>query len=192
MTPFIVHTVADAADASKPLLEGVQKAWGFVPSLHGILAESPVALEAYDRLFGLISQATLSPVEQHVAYQAVNVFHGCEYCTAGHTWLSRSAGVPEAAIVALREGGPIDDTRLQSLRAFVEIVLRERGLIGDDALDAFIAAGFTRANVLEVVTIIATKTISNYTNHLTHTPKESFMSDPALAWVAPRHRARAA
>lgn len=52
-------------------------------------------------------------------------------------------------------------------------------------MEVFLEAGFTRANVLDVVTVIATKTISNYTNHLTHTPKEAFMADPALAWRAP-------
>jgi hypothetical protein len=66
--------------------------------------------------------------------------------------------------------------------------VRERGFAGDAAIDAFINAGFTRANVLEIVTIIATKTISNYTNHLTKTPKEDFMADPSLGWVAPRNR----
>ncbi|WP_049781777.1 hypothetical protein [Asticcacaulis excentricus] len=70
------------------------------------------------------------------------------------------------------------------MRLFTETVVRERGFAGDAAADAFLAAGFTKAQVLEVVTIIAVKTISNYTNHLTHTPKEGFMSDPALAWTA--------
>jgi alkylhydroperoxidase family enzyme len=70
-------------------------------------------------------------------------------------------------------------------------VVYERGHAGDAAVDAFLAAGFTRRNVLEVVTIIATKTISNYTNHLTRTPKESFMSDPALKWVAAGNRSGA-
>jgi len=54
------------------------------------------------------------------------------------------------------------------------------------------AAGFTKAHVLEVVTIAATKTISNYTNHITHTEKESFMADGALEWTAPRNRKAAA
>ena len=52
--------------------------------------------------------------------------------------------------------------------------MRERGFVGDAAVDAFLAAGFTRANVLEVVAIAATKTISNYTNHLTGTPFDAF------------------
>lgn len=192
MTTFTLHTDDTAPEASRERLSKVKKAWGFTPRLHAILAESPVALEAYDTLFGLVAQSTLTPVEQQVVYQAVNVFHGCEYCTAGHTFLSRQAGMSEDAVQALRNGGPIPDARLETLRKFAETVVRERGLAGDATVDAFIAAGFTRANVLDVVTIIATKTISNYTNHLTKTPKEDFMADPALAWTAPRNRADAA
>lgn len=185
MTVFTVHTIESAPLASQPLLETTRKAWGFVPTLHGTLAESPVALQAYDSLFALVAGSTLTPQEQQVAYLAVNVFHGCEYCTAGHTYLARSVQLPEAVIQALRDGRPIEgQPRWQALRDFVEAVVRERGMTGDAAVDAFIAAGFTRANVLELVTLVATKTISNYTNHLTHTPLESFMADPSLKWTA--------
>lgn len=192
MTTFIAHTQETAPEGSKARLEDVRKAWGFVPQLHANLAESPVALEAYDTLFNLVAKSTLTPAEQQVAYQAINVFHECEYCTAGHTYLSRMAKLDEQAIAALRSGTPIADARLQALRLFAEAVVRERGFVGDAAVDAFIAAGFTKANVLEVITIAATKTISNYTNHITHTAKEGFMADPALAWVAPRNRLKAA
>ncbi len=161
-----------------------------MPQLHGMLAESPVALTAYDTLFGLVSTGPISPVEQQVAFQAFNVFDSCEYCTSGHTFLSRKVGMAEDVVQALLEGHPIVDVRLEGLRVFTEAVLRERGLVGDAAVDAFLAAGFTRAQVLEVVTIVATKTISNYTNHITHTPLEGFMADPSLRWVTPASRAR--
>jgi uncharacterized peroxidase-related enzyme len=192
MTTFQVHTIETAPEASRPLLEATRKAWGFVPTLHGTLAESPVALEAYDTLFGLVGKSTLTPVEQQIVFLAVSVLHGCEYCVAGHTYLARSASLAEPALQALRKGEAIvDDARAQALRRFTETVVYERGHAGDAAVDAFLAAGFTRRNVLEVVTIIATKTISNYTNHLTRTPKESFMSDPALKWVAAGNRSGA-
>ncbi len=192
MTTFQSYTLDTAPESSRARLAEVKAAWGFVPHLHGNLAESPVALEAYDTLFGLVAKSTLSAIEQQVAYQAINVFHGCEYCTAGHTYLSRLAKMDEQAIAALRNGTPIADERLQALRLFAEAVVAKRGLVGDDAVDAFLTAGFTRENVLEVVTIAATKTISNYTNHITHTAKEGFMADPALAWTAPRAVSRAA
>jgi uncharacterized peroxidase-related enzyme len=190
-TTFTVHTIDSAPAASKPLLENSKKNWGFIPTLHGTLAEAPIALDAYTAIYNaIVAKSTLTPIEQQVAFQAVNVLHGCEYCTAGHTYLSRAVKMPEDMIAALRESRPIEsDARLQALRVFTEAVVRERGRAGDAAVDIFIAAGFTKANVLEVVTIVAAKTISNYTNHLTHTPLESFMADPALNWVAPSRRA---
>jgi uncharacterized peroxidase-related enzyme len=187
MTPFTVHTLDTAPEASRPLLENSLKAWGFIPTLHGVLAEAPIALEAYTSMYTAITtRGSLSPQEQQVAFQAVNVLHRCEYCAAGHTYLSRAVQVPEDVIAAMREARPIvGHPRLQALRRFTEAVVHERGHAGDAAVEAFIAAGFSRAQVLEVVTIVACKTLSNYTNHLAHTPLESFMSDPALKWTAP-------
>jgi AhpD family alkylhydroperoxidase len=184
MTRFELHSVETAPEGAKAALAAVTKAWGFTPKLQATLAESPAALIGYDTLFGLVAQSTLTPVEQQVAFQVVNVFHGCEYCTMGHTYLSRAAGMEEATVQALRAGELPADPKLAALARFTRAVVEARGHAGDAAVDAFVAAGFTRANVLEVVTVIATKTISNYTNHLTHTPKESFMSDPSLAWTA--------
>jgi AhpD family alkylhydroperoxidase len=191
-TPFTVHTLESAPEAAKAKLAQVAKAWGFLPKLHSMMAESPETLEAYDALFTLVAKTSLTPAEQQVVFIAVSVLHSCEYCTMGHTYLGRMAKLDENAIQALREGKPIPDAKLEALRSFTEIVVRERGFVDDGAVDAFIRAGYTKKNVLEVVTVIATKTISNYVNHLTHTPKESFMSSPDLAWVSPRNRIQAA
>lgn len=193
MTKFVQHSIESAPEGSKALLEGVKKAWGFIPQLQASLAESPLALGAYDGLFNAVAaQSTFTPAEQQLVYLAINVFHDCEYCTSGHTFLARKAELDEAAIQSLRNETPIANARLEALRTFALKVVETRGFAGDDAVDAFIAAGFTKAQVLEVVAIIATKTISNYTNHLVHTPKEGFMADPSLAWTSPRNRRNAA
>lgn len=190
MQSFEVHDLQSAPPASKPLLERAQSEWGFIPTLHGILAESAPTLDAYQTLFALSATSSLTPQEQQVVFLAVSALHECEYCVAGHTYLARTAKLAEAAIAALRTGVPIADAKLQTLRRFAESVVRERGSVGDETLAAFLRAGYSRAHVLEVVLIIATKTISNYVNHLAHTPKESFMSDPSLSWTAPRSRER--
>ena len=182
---FAIHTIDNAPDESRALLQKARDAWGFVPTLHGALAESPIALEAYMNLFELVGRSTLSPQERQIAFLATSVLHDCEYCVAGHTFLARQALLAEASVQALRRREPIaGDARAQALRTFVEAVVLQRGAVGDAAVETFLAAGFTRRHVLEIVTIVATKIISNYTNHLAHTPMESFMSDPALYWVA--------
>lgn len=189
MTVFAVHTLESAPDAAKPLLEGVKSRWGFLPNLQGTLAESPELLEAYETLFALVGRSTLTPAEQQVVFLTTSVFHACEYCTAGHTYLGRAAKLDETAIAAVRDGVAIPDPKLQALRRFTQQVIELRGDVGEGALAAFLAAGFTRRNALEVVLVVATKTISNYTNHIAHTPLESFMSDPALKWTAPAQHA---
>ncbi|MGH8111785.1 MAG: hypothetical protein ACREPL_07620 [Rhodanobacteraceae bacterium] len=52
---------------------------------------------------------------------------------------------------------------------FTRSVVRERGFVASAAVDAFLAAGFTHRQVLDVVLGVAMKTLSNYANHLTHT-----------------------
>lgn len=190
MTTFTLHTVETAPAAAKDALAGIEKAWKFIPNLHRTLAESPVALQAYDALFGLVAKTSFTAAEQQVAFMAINVLNECEYCASGHSVLAKMAGVEPDAIEALRDSAPLADARLQALRSFVERIVSERGFAGDEAVDAFIAAGFTKAQVLELVVIVATKTISNYVNHLTHTPLDDFMAQ--TKWVSPRNRAQAA
>ncbi|WP_165371647.1 carboxymuconolactone decarboxylase family protein [Pseudolysobacter antarcticus] len=192
MSHFIVHSLDTAPPDSRALLERSKKEWGFIPTLHGILAESAPVLHAYQSLFALGQKSGFTPAEQQVVYLTVSAFHECEYCVAGHTYLARAAKLDEQAIASLRNGTPIADAKLDALRIFTDTVVRERGLAGSDALEEFFAAGYGHAQMLEVVMIIATKTISNYVNHLVHTPKESFMSDPTLGWVAPRNRGQVA
>jgi|HubBroStandDraft_5_1064220.scaffolds.fasta_scaffold145560_2 hypothetical protein len=47
---FTLHETTIAPTASPDILKGVQKTYGFVPSAHRALAESPAALEAYNHL----------------------------------------------------------------------------------------------------------------------------------------------
>lgn len=188
MTKFTLHTTDDAPEGSKAALAAIEQGWTFIPNLHRTLAESPVTLQGYDTLFGLVGKSSFTPPEQQVLFLAVSVLNECEYCASGHSALAAKAGLKPDAIVALREGRPLADARLEVLRRFAEAMVRERGHVGDAAVDAFIAAGFTRAQVLEVVLVIGTKTISNYVNHVTHTPNDAFMA--GTAWTAPlRHAA---
>ncbi len=182
MIPFDIHTLATAPEASRTTLAAVKKSWGFVPNLQATLAESPLALEVHEYLFAAAGRTSFSPAEAQLALLAVSVFHRCTYCAAGHTFLARKAGADERAIQAVRDERPVDDARIEALRRFVIAVLEARGFAGDAAVEAFLAAGFSRAQVFEVLVVIALKTLSNYTDHLAHVPEESFMSDPALRW----------
>ena len=180
---FKVHDTTTAPAASAELLNGVQKAWGFVPNLHRVLAESPAALEAYGALWGIAEKTSFTPAERNVAYLSIIYENECVYCMAGHTNLSRMAKVSDDAIAAVREGRPIADAKLEALRRFAALVTRNRGVLSQAEVDAFKAAGYSNQAILDVLVLAATKLISNYTNHLAQTPLDSFMK--GAAWQAP-------
>jgi AhpD family alkylhydroperoxidase len=186
MTTFNVYNLKNAPSASAEKLGDVAKAWGFVPNLHGVLAEAPIALQSYDFLFGQFSKSSFTPAEQQVVYLAINYDNNCEYCMAGHSYLATAAGVPAQAIQALRDGERVADGKLEVLRQFVSAVVVNRGDIAEEQTDAFIAAGFSKQQVLEVLVAVATKVISNYTNHIAHTPAETALAQ--FAWKHPRNR----
>ncbi len=189
MNGFVLHTPVSAPGGAAEQLGAIRRAWGFLPNLHGTLAEAPTVLQGYDTLFTLAGQGTLSPAEQQVVFIATSRENGCEYCVSGHSVLAAHAQLQPPAIAALREGGRIDDPRLEALHAFATAVVLRRGVLTETEVAAFLAAGFTRAQVLEVVLIIAAKTISNTVNQLAGTPLDAFMAK--TAWVAPQRRARA-
>jgi len=88
--------------------------------------------------------------------------------------------VPPQAIRAIREGAAIDDPKLRALAAFVKEMVQKRGNPSRAGLQAFIDAGYSEQQALQVVLAIAVKTISNYTNHLFDTPVDAAFASYAL------------
>lgn len=183
MTQFTVHTATSAPEAARATLSAAKSAFGFVPNLQGTMAESPELLAGYSTLWDLFSKSTLTPHEQQVVYFSSNFENECHYCMAGHTALAKMQKMDPAVIAALRAGQPLPDAKLEALHRFATLVVRNRGWVSDEDLDAFLAAGYTRQNVLEVVLGVATKVMSNYTNHIVHTELDSFMN--GNEWTKP-------
>lgn len=183
---FTYHTRQTAPAEALPLIDRSEKAYGFFPKLHQILAEAPVSYAAYLDTFALFAASSLTPLEQQVVMMTANVENRCHYCTAGHSLLMRLSKMPEDVIAALRDGQPLADDRLQALHVFATRLLETRGHVGDDALQAFLDAGFTRKQALEVLTGLATKLLSNFTNALAHTDLDEPVKP--FAWVHPADR----
>lgn len=169
MTSFQVHT-AETAPESKTVLNNAQKAFGFVPNLMGVMAESPQLAEAYLALSGLYGQTDLTDTEREVISMTNNRLNSCEYCMAAHTTIAKMKKLPEDVIASLRDGHPILDAKLEALRVFAEKVNVSRGRPCSADVDALLAAGYTNRTVFEVVLGTSMKVLSNYSNHIAETP----------------------
>lgn len=184
---FTRHTQNTAPTASRPLMEQSLQAYGFVPTLHQVLAEAPAAYHAYITTLRIFSdETTLSPLEQQVVMMTSNIENRCHYCTAGHTMLMQMMKAPEDVIEALRERQTIPDAKLEALSAFARELLAKRGHVGDAALENFLSAGYDRQQALEVLVGLAAKLISNFTNALAHTELDEPVKP--FAWTHPNDR----
>ena len=169
MTKFTTHTIESAPEAAQPILQGAKDAFGFVPNLLATMAEAPAMLEGYMTLAGIFDKTNLSDTERQIILMTNNRLNGCTYCMAAHTSLSQMAGVSNEVIEALRNNTPIADAKLEALRTFTTIINENRGWPTEEQVETFLAAGYSKAAVLEVILGTALKVLSNYTNHIAHT-----------------------
>jgi uncharacterized peroxidase-related enzyme len=165
-----IHTVETAPEPAKPLLQASLDKFKFIPNLHGVMAEAPALLEAYQTLSALWAKTGLSVVERQLVLLAINHENECHYCMAAHSGIATMEKMPEEILTALREGQPVPDAKLEALRRFAVKVVRERGWVSDADLQAVLDAGYTRQTVYEVVLAVGYKTLSNYMNHIAETP----------------------
>jgi uncharacterized peroxidase-related enzyme len=171
MTNFAVHTAETAPAASRPLLEGIARSFGFVPNLFGVFAESPAALRGALAIYEAFSTSSLSPADQQLIMLAASEANDCEYCVAAHSTLARRMAKMDAALVdAVRCRALLSDSRLDALVTFTRKVVEQRGVLADAEVSAFLDAGYTRAQVIEVLLGVGMKTFNNYVDHIAHTP----------------------
>ncbi|NBB78444.1 MAG: hypothetical protein GVY36_03230 [Verrucomicrobia bacterium] len=112
---------------------------------------------------------------------AISEFNGCGYCMGAHSTVAeKMVGVDPEIVEALRAGREPEDVKAKALVRFAKTLLEHRGWVPEDAQQAFLEAGFDQRAVLDVITIAALKTLSNYTNHLANTPLDEAFQ--AKAW----------
>ncbi|MEU4293176.1 carboxymuconolactone decarboxylase family protein [Kribbella sp. NPDC026596] len=182
MTEFTIHDEHTAPDEARPVLAGIRKYLGFIPNLYGIMAESPEALNAYQALSQQFRRTSLPKGGQDVVWLTVSRLNGCHYCMAVHSTNALRSGLDSEAVAALRDGEPLADPQLEAIRRFTQAVVTEQGDVPEDEVQQFVSAGFAQRQILDVLVGVAMKTLSNYINHLAHTPLDDAFT--AQAWEA--------
>lgn len=165
-------SLSDAPPASRRMLEVAKAQVGFIPNMYANMAHSPGLLETYLLGYGRFREESgFSPQEQEVVFLTISRDNGCEYCVSAHSMLADTqSGLAPAVTNALRSGNPLPDPALQALSRFTSAMVASRGLPTKQEVGEFLAAGYAERQILEVILAIAVKTLSNYANHIFHTP----------------------
>lgn len=180
---FTLYTKENAPAGSREMLDAVVAKFGFVPNVLRQMAESPVELTATVQLMGLLEKSSLTPGEQWIALLVVAFQNTSEYCVAANSTVAQMMGVPADIIDAIRKGEPLRDKKLEALRLFTSEMVRERGQVSQDTTEQFFKAGFTKAQVFEVILAVALETMASYTDRTLGTPMDEQYR--ANAWSRP-------
>ena len=180
---FALHNETTAPEPARPALAATRRSFGMIPNLERVMANAPALLTAYSSLWELFDTTSLSPVERQVVYQTANFENDCTYCVPWHSYLAKQAGMSVADSEALRAGRPLETPRLEALRSFARQLIHNRGKVSESDLEAFLDAGYSAEQALEVVLGLAIKVMSNYTNALAGTPLDAAVTE--FAWRKP-------
>ncbi|MEM7485251.1 MAG: carboxymuconolactone decarboxylase family protein [Bacteroidota bacterium] len=182
---YDVKTIENAPANSKPALEAAKGAYGFVPNLLGTMANHPALLKNYwEGSATLDANSTLTGEEQQVAYLSASYENNCHYCMAAHTSIGQMHKIDQSILDALRAGTTIPNAKLEALSQYVKATTVKRGRVSQEDIDAFLEAGYTQENVLEVITIVSLKVMTNYINYVAQTPVDGAFEPNAWETLA--------
>jgi len=181
MTTFPVHTLESAPEGSKPALQQLQSAFGMIPNIVGAMATSPVLINSLVGLFRNVHGGSFTEAQVQTVLLTDAVTNACTWAVAFHTALALKQDIDPQDVQAIRERRLPQDRKLAALSALARAMIEKRGRLDDQDVDRFIAAGFGRDHVLEVIAIVAASTITNYTGSITRAPLEAPFQ--AHAWT---------
>ena len=157
-------SIEAAPEASRGPLEAVDKLLGSVPNMFRIIANSPQTLEGYLGLNGALGNGSLNAQTRERIALAVAEVNGCNYCLAAHSYLGTNlARLSDAEIEANRRGTSGDEKAAIAV-GFAAKIAHQRGKVSDSDLQAVRAAGYSDAEIVEIVGHVAVNTLTNYIN----------------------------
>ena len=150
---------------SKPTLDAFTKNVGFTPNMMAAFAQSPIAFNAWATLLGSLSKALDVRTRDSIGL-AVSEVNGCNYCLRVHSFTAEHMAKLSADDIILARKGHANDRKRDAAVQFARKVIETRGIVSDGDLKAVRDAGYTDANIIEIVALVAMYSLTNFFNNV--------------------------
>ena len=180
MRTFEVPTREQVAPETQGIFDNLQKQVGMVPNLYATIGYSANALSTYLTFQGAQAKGSFNAKEREAVFLAVSQVNGCAYCQAAHTALGKMNGFTEAETIELRSGRSTD-ARLNAIVALAADITSSHGRPSAENLENFFAQGFDNAALIDLVALVADKTLANYVHNITQIPVDFPAAQPLEA-----------
>lgn len=149
---------------SKPTLDMFTKNIGFTPNMMAAFAQSPIAFNAWASLMGSMSKALDVKTRDSIGL-AVSEVNGCNYCLSVHSFTAEHMAKVSADEIILARKGHATDPKRDAAVQFARQVIETRGKVTDSDLATVRAAGYTDANIMEIIALVAMYSLTNFFNN---------------------------
>ena len=153
---------------SKPILETVHKQLGVVPALYRLIASSPAVLAGFAANNGALAKTLDVRTRERIALAVAEV-DGCDYCLSAHSYLGANLAKLSPEELALNRKGRSGDPKADAAVRFAAKVVRERGHVADADIEAVRDAGYSDAQIVEIVAVVAENVFTNLLNVVAET-----------------------
>jgi len=168
MSRIEIPTREAAPAASQPLLDAVNKQLGVVPNMFRLIGQSPAALQGYLGLSGGLARTLDVKTRERIALAVAQV-NGCDYCLSAHTYLGLNLAKLDAAEIAHNRAGGSMDAKADAAVRFAKQVAQARGKVSGADIAAVRSAGYSEAQVVEIVLVVAENFLTNLVNNVAET-----------------------
>jgi len=169
MSRITIPAVEQAPVASRPLLDAVNKQLGVVPNLMKVLGNSPAALGGYLNLSGALGKGAVGTQTGERIALAIAEINRCGYCLAAHTYIARNVAKLGVGEIEANRNGMSSDRKADAAVRFAVNVAHQQGHVSDAAVQEVRSAGFSDAEIIEIVVHVALNTLTNYVNSVAQT-----------------------
>jgi uncharacterized peroxidase-related enzyme len=164
-----IPSCKEAPEGSQAVLEKVNKMLGFVPNLHRLISISLPALTGWAGLMGALSKTLDIKTRDGIAL-AVSEADGCNYCLAAHSYIAANLAKIDADEIAVNREGKSSDPKRQAAIQFAKRLIETAGKISDEEFGAVRSAGWSDANIIEMIALTAQFLLTNFVNNAVQTP----------------------
>ncbi|EHP39023.1 hypothetical protein OR16_34193 [Cupriavidus basilensis OR16] len=165
MSRIPTHTVEDAPDASRPLLETIAQSspTGRPLNLHAQMAHSPAVLAAYTSLRAVTAEyGTLDPKVSWALNLATAATVGNHYMIGIGSRFASMNGWTEAQIAALRTGAATNDAKIDALTRMAREAAANAGNVTDATWKAAQQAGWSDEQLTEAFAFLGLTMFTGY------------------------------
>ncbi|ELR71278.1 hypothetical protein C900_02893 [Fulvivirga imtechensis AK7] len=152
---------------SKELFNAVEAKLGIVPNMMRTMGNSPAVLNGYLSFSGALGSSAIgAKLGELIALTVANT-NGCEYCNAAHSYIGEKLIKLDSESIAAAREGKASDPKTEAALKFSRTLIEKKGKVSYDDILVVKDAGFSDAEVTEIIAHTALNIFTNYFNNAT-------------------------